>query len=191
MITRSLEPAVTRARLRPSLVGMVLFLLTEIMFFAGLLAALSVLRVQGAGGWPPAGQPRLPVAVTSLNTMFLLLSGGMLLQSFRKPRRAKFLVRGALVLGAVFLAVQGYEWIRMLHYGLTVSSGVYGGFFYALVGSHALHALAGLIVLGGVDHKLSAPGASGDIGDYRVPALYWFFVVLIWPVIFLSIYIQP
>lgn len=171
--------------LDPSTVGMVLFLFTEIMFFAGMLTALYVLRLQGAEGWPPANQPRLPVLVTGFNTGALLLSGLFLAESFFQPDKQRWFLPISLGFGSVFLGIQGYEWIRMLEHGLTASSGIYGGFFYALVGSHALHALAGLFVLG----WMTWTGHYRDRADhFFVPSLYWFFVVLVWPIIYFTVY---
>ncbi|MGD2047222.1 MAG: cytochrome c oxidase subunit 3, partial [Gemmatimonadota bacterium] len=56
--------------------GMLIFIFTEIMFFAGLISAHSIVRSQAAGQmWPPYGQPRLPVQETAVNTAALLASG--------------------------------------------------------------------------------------------------------------------
>ncbi|MFQ5632336.1 MAG: hypothetical protein ACE5I1_26500, partial [bacterium] len=66
-----------------SIVAMLLFIGAELMFFAGLIGAFIVLRF-GAMDWPPAGQPRLPVAVTGINTAILLFSG---LTMFNTRRR--------------------------------------------------------------------------------------------------------
>ncbi len=92
------------------------------MFFAGLLSAFLILRA-GASGWPPPGQPRLPVAVTGANTFILLLSGVTVYLALRAIRAgdAKGMRRWLLstaLLGAVFLTVQGSEWVRLVRYGL-------------------------------------------------------------------------
>lgn len=173
------------SNLDPSTVGMVLFLFTEIMFFAGMLTALYVLRLQGSEGWPPPGQPRLPVLVTGFNTVVLLVSGLLLAESYFQPSKRKLLLPVSLFFGSVFLVIQGFEWIQLLGYGFKISSGIYGGFFYALVGSHALHTLAGLLILGWMTRSVLLDQWRGN---YLVPSLYWFFVVLVWPIIYFTVY---
>ncbi|MFB6345086.1 MAG: heme-copper oxidase subunit III [bacterium] len=176
------------SELDPGLVGMVIFLMTEVMFFAGLLVAQSVLWVQQTSVWPPPGQPRLPMGLSLTNTLILLASGYCLAEAFRQQRWSRILFRVSLGLGAVFLVVQGYEWFRMLRHGLSVSTGVYGGFFYAIIGSHAVHALGGLGVLIWMEFRLRKEGYEQTIQDYFVPSLFWFFVVGVWPVLFVTVY---
>jgi cytochrome c oxidase subunit 3 len=178
-------------RLAPnSVVGMLLFLATEVMFFAGLMSAFIVTRAGVV--WPPADQPRLPVEATALNTCVLFASGLM----SRKARqafaaldcgRAQKLLNAAIGFGALFVAFQGYEWVRLLSFGLTVRSGTYGAFFYLIVGAHALHAVAALLMLGYCSLRLRR-------GDLTRPAfsaaqLFWYFVVLLWPILYLLVYV--
>lgn len=194
MSTETLDPMAShehRSResgLRPSRVGMIIFLMTEVMFFAGFLVAQSVLWAKTSGSWPPPGQPRLPMDLSVVNTLVLLGSGFCLAEGFRRKNRSRFLLNGSLILGSLFLVVQGYEWLRMLTHGLTVSSGVYGGFFYAIIGSHAAHAVGGLLVLGTLSLKLKKENRPLSFQEDFVPALFWFFVVGVWPVLFLSLY---
>ncbi|MBI3061447.1 MAG: heme-copper oxidase subunit III [Deltaproteobacteria bacterium] len=120
----SREPVVSNARL-----GLLMFLGAEAMFFAGLIGAFLVFRL-GSSVWPPPFQPRLPTAVTGINTVVLLASGLTVQLALRAVRLGSTagLVRyvwTTLLLGGVFLAVQGSEWVRLIRFGLTVSSGVY------------------------------------------------------------------
>ena len=163
----------------------------EVMFFAGLISAYLVLRA-GAAQWPPPLQPRLPVLVTGLNTLVLLGSSLAMARIQRDRGRAR-VVRGltvAATLGVVFLAVQGYEWARLVSYGLTMASGAYGATFYTLIGVHALHVMGALvwlaIVRAGVGRgRFLEPPAAG----VRACALYWHFVVLLWPVLYVAVYL--
>ena len=103
------------------------------------------------------------------------------------------LVRGlvaAATLGALFLAIQGYEWMRLIEYGLTVSSGAYGGTFYTLIGAHAAHVVGALVWLG-VTLTLAARGRflDGQTAVLRACAIYWHFVVALWPVLYVSVYL--
>jgi cytochrome c oxidase subunit III len=163
----------------------------EVMFFAGLISAYLVLRT-GAAQWPPPLQPRLPVVVTGLNTLVLLASSLAMARIQRDRVRAR-VVRGLTVtaaLGVVFLAVQGYEWTQLVRYGLTMASGAYGATFYTLIGVHALHVVFALVWLGivwaGVRRgRFLEPPAAG----LGACALYWHFVVALWPVLYVTVYL--
>jgi heme/copper-type cytochrome/quinol oxidase subunit 3 len=93
-------------------------------------------------------------------------------------------------LGALFLVVQGYEWSRLIGYGLTVSSGAYGATFYTLIGAHAAHVVGALAWLA-VTLSLAARGRflDGRTAILRACAIYWHFVVALWPVLYVSVYL--
>src|SRR4029077_6071485 len=120
----------------------------EIMLFGGL--GFSFLIIRGAApGWPPPLQPRLPVGVTAANTVVLLWSSVAMIAALRARARGdrRRFVRGlslAAGLGCLFLAIQGVEWFRLISFGLTAASGVYGGAFSQLIGAHAAHVMAAL-----------------------------------------------
>ena len=109
---------------------MLFFLSAETMLFGAL--RLGIFRpALAAPQWPPPLQPRLPVIVTGLNTFVLMTSSAALIAAMAgfRPARPHGLVRGLALtgaLGALFLAVQGYEWARLVSYGLHVTSGAYG-----------------------------------------------------------------
>jgi heme/copper-type cytochrome/quinol oxidase subunit 3 len=173
---------------------MLMLLTSETMFFGGLVGAFLVLRL-GASVWPPPLQPRLPVGVTAVNTVALLLSSYTLVRALGAVRRddqrglRRWLRRTAL-LGALFLAVQGGEWLRLVRFGLTISSGIYGASFYTLIGAHGLHVLAALVWLTLV---LTAAARGRYTSRHHVGlstcAMYWHFVVALWPVLYLLVYL--
>jgi heme/copper-type cytochrome/quinol oxidase subunit 3 len=173
---------------------MTFFLGAEVMFFAALVSGFLVLRM-AAPLWPPPLQPRLPVEVTGINTLVLLASSLTMLAATRAHRRGdaarlqRRLGQTAL-LGALFVAVQGYEWLQLLHYGLTLSSGAYGTTFYMLIGTHAVHVLGALVWLG-VTLRLAVRGrfAGGRAGMLRACAIYWHFVVALWPILYVAVYL--
>jgi heme/copper-type cytochrome/quinol oxidase subunit 3 len=182
-------PPVSNARL-----GMWMLLATETVFFGGLVGAFLVLRLNAAV-WPPAGQPRLPVGVTAANTAVLLLSSYTLSRGLAAIRRSdgrdlvRWIARTA-GLGALFLAVQGAEWIRLVHFGLTVSSGAYGGTFYTVIGTHGVHVLIALVWLTLVLGQARRGRYSGrDHVGVAVCAMYWHFVVALWPLLYLLVYL--
>jgi heme/copper-type cytochrome/quinol oxidase subunit 3 len=178
-----------------SLLGLLIFLGTEAMFFAGLISAFLILRA-GSGVWPPPGQPRLPAAVTAINTLILLFSAYTMHRAVLAVRRGnqKALVNWLAVtgaLGTIFLGVQGVEWVRLVQFGLTLTSSLYGATFYTLIGFHGLHVLAAAIVLLTVlgraaRQRYSAQNHTG----IELCRLYWFFVVGIWPVLYVLVYLS-
>ena len=189
---RNLTMPTNERRIPNAVLGIVIFIAAEVMFFAGLISSQIVLRA-GETQWPPILQPRLPVAATAINTAILLLSGVALFLSARaqahpfRVRQAMRLLNAAFVLGAVFVAIQGAEWVRLVGFGLTVSSSLYGALFYIIVGSHAVHVAAGLCVLGFARWKVASRQMSAD--GFRAARLFWYFVVGIWPVIYVLVYL--
>jgi cytochrome c oxidase subunit III len=174
--------------------ALMFFIGAEIMFFAALVSALFVLRL-GMAVWPPPLEPRLPVEITAVNTVVLLGSSVSMVAALRALRRGQRLRLRRLLgttsaLGALFLAVQGYEWIRLIGFGLTLSSGIYGATFYSLIGLHGLH-VAGALVWLLVTTILVGRGryADGRITPVQACAIYWHFVVGLWPVLFVAVYL--
>ena len=182
-------PTVSNERL-----GLLVFLGAEAMFFAGLIGAFLVLRL-GSEVWPPPSQPRLPVGVTGINTVILLFSGftgHLALRAVRKGD-SKGLIHWILttvVLGTLFLSIQGYEWVRLVHFGLRVSSGVYGATFYTLIGFHGLHVFAAVIWLMIVLLRARRGGfTSQSHTGVEICSMYWTFVVGLWPVLYGLVYL--
>lgn len=183
------EPFISNARL-----GMLVFLAFEAMFFGGLLGAFLVFRL-AAVRWPPPGQPYLPGVVTWINTGILLASGVTMRRSLRAMRGGDQSglingLAGTALLGTIFLAVQGSEWVRLVRYGLTLSSGTYGSTFYTLIGCHGLHVLGAVVWLLVVLVQASRYrfAARGHVG-VELCAMYWYFVVGLWPVLFGMVYL--
>ncbi len=180
----------SRAPVDSNVVGMLLFLMVEAMMFAGLISAFMIVR-SNAIEWPPPGQPRLPVERTLLNTAALLLSGVVLFYAgrvFLRDRAAALLPMGlAMGLGAFFVGFQGWEWIQLLREGLTLTSSQHGSFFYLVVGMHAAHAVAALAGLAWAWHRLS--GLTLNPGQFKAVAIFWYFVVVLWPVLYWRVYL--
>ena len=168
----------------------------EIMFFAGLVGTFLVFRL-GSVTWPPPSQAdvRLPIGVTGLNTIVLLLSGYTMFQGLRAIRqdRQKELRNWLFatgLLGIIFLVVQGSEWVRLVHHGFTLSSGIYGSVFYVLIGCHALHVLVAVLWLLVVFARVIAGRFSVNrhVG-VEICAIYWAFVVVLWPLLYILVYL--
>jgi len=166
----------------------------EVMLFAGLIFSFWILRL-AAPVWPPPLQPRLPVGVTGANTVVLLASSVAMaagLRAMSAGRRASGVSRlgAAGALGILFVGIQGYEWVRLIGFGLTASSGAYGTTFYTLIGAHGLHVLGAIVWLT-VMLLLVRRGrfADGRTAALRACAMYWHFVVALWPVLYVSVYL--
>ncbi len=175
-------------------VAVIVFLGAEAMFFAGLIGAYIVFRVS-APIWPPPFQPRLPIGITGVNTLILIASAVTMRWSLKAVRvndhkkLIRYLVCTAL-LGGIFLLIQGFEWIRLIRFGLTVSSSVYGGLFYTLIGFHGLHVVGALTWLL-IVFLLAERGRfskESHVG-LQTCGLYWTFVVALWPVLYSVVYL--
>lgn len=184
------RPAGT-ALMPDAVLAMFVFVACEVMFFAALISAQFVVR-GNTGHWPPVDQPRLPVLTTLGNTLVLLASGFMLRAAAsawhgRRRDLAASRLRWAVWLGTLFVGVQGMEWTRLIHYGLTLQSSSYGSFFYLIIGAHALHAVIALSLL---FHACLAI-VSGVLRESRWQAaqIFWYFVVGLWPFLYVLVYL--
>ncbi len=172
---------------------MLMFVACEVMFFLGLISAHWIAR-SSLDAWPPAGQPRLPVVSTLANTLVLFASGAFLTRAnlrFRLSGRILTCRKWfgmSLATGLLFVLVQGSEWVRLLHFGLTLRSSMYGSFFYLIVGAHAVHAIAALILMATV--WLSLRRGVMPLGRFQAAQVFWYFVVGIWPIIFGVVYLR-
>ena len=187
-------PPVERPVISNTQLAMVAVIVGELMMFAGLIGGYLVFRLRTTE-WPPEGLPRLPVALTALNTLVLVASVVPMRAALAHVRanrigeagRAATLAAG---LGGVFVAIQGFEWSRLVRHGLTLGSGGYGGAFYVLIGCHAVHvliaiafvaAVAVLVRRGRLDAERHTP--------LEMCATYWYFVVALWLGLFPLVYL--
>ncbi|MGB1658801.1 MAG: cytochrome c oxidase subunit 3 [Longimicrobiales bacterium] len=172
--------------------GMVIFIFTEVMFFSGLISAHTIVKSQAAGQmWPPYGQPRLPIEETALNSLALLVSGMVLVFTWfafkREAGQARIPLLITIVLGGIFVGFQGSEWAALLADGLTMQSSSYGGFFYLIVGSHAIHAVGALVALLWAYDRLNKDELRSS--QLATVSAFWYFVVLVWPILYWQVYL--
>jgi cytochrome c oxidase subunit III len=185
-------PRISRPIVSNGRIAVLMFIAAEVMFFAGLIGAFIVFRL-ASQIWPPPFQPRLPVGVTGLNTAILLLSGVAMQLAMRaaRAREAKEIVLRRLacaaILGAVFLLVQGFEWVRLIDYGLTLSSSVYGATFYTLIGCHGAHVAGAALWLAVVLARVRRGTAGSEA--VQLCGMYWTFVVALWPALYALVYL--
>ncbi len=175
------------------MLAMIFFLAAEIMFFAGLISAYIVNR-SVADGMPSIQQPRLPVEITAVNTLLLIISFATLLifsKKFKSANSSRLFLLLTIFLGLIFLSVQGNEWVKLLRFGFSTHTSIYGAFFYTLIGAHAAHVMIGLILLLYLFLKLQKSTSFDNAKNkIAVCSLYWYFVVGIWPVLYVLVYLN-
>jgi cytochrome c oxidase subunit III len=191
---------------RPSAtsVGTIVWLASEVMFFAGLFAMYFSLRANAPEIWANDSQI-LDVGFALINTLILVASSftaqfGVFAAERMQPRAtgkspAKWgLVEWffiSYVLGAIFVAGQVLEYATLVSEGISISSNSYGSAFYITTGFHALHVTGGLIafllIIGRTfaAKKFGHAEATGAI----VVSYYWHFVDVVWIGLFLIIYV--
>lgn len=183
-----------RVLVSSAVLGMLIFIAVELMFFAGLISAFTIVKSTAVpGAWPPPSQPRLPIEATAVTSVVLLASGALawlawsaFSKSPSSPRVPRLLL-GAALLGAAFVTVQGVEWVRLVGEGLTMRVSTYGSFFYMIVGAHALHATCAIGALFWAWRR----AVSGRLQGQQLAALLalWTFVVAVWPVLYVLVYL--
>lgn len=183
----------SRAPSVPSgVLGMLIFVACEVMFFLALFSAYFVSKSKVGGGWAPPGDIRLPVLATGFNTLILLASGFLLtsaVKAYKDPSsrsKAFNLFVQAVLLGAFFVAFQGYEWMNLLRYGMTIGSGLFAATFYLIIGSHAFHAIGAILAMLLMLPKVKKQSATVD--GMKAMQIFWLFVVGIWPILYGLVY---
>ena len=92
-----------------------------------------------------------------------------------------------LALGAAFVMLQGAEWVALIGEGLVLSSSPHAGFFYLIVGTHALHVLCALAALSVLTARLWRGTLSAE--SFWAGRLFWYFVCGLWPVLYWRVYL--
>ncbi len=173
--------------------GMVFFIVSELMFFAGFFAAY--FYIYGFNlEWPPSNIETLAAHLPAINTLILLTSGVTITWSHHaliKGNRAearKFMF-ATWLLGVVFLLFQAYEYA---HAAFSIDSGAYGSTFYMLTGFHGFHVFVGTVMLMVAHARLNRGDFTKENHFYfEAAAWYWHFVDVVWVGLFLFVYIIP
>jgi heme/copper-type cytochrome/quinol oxidase subunit 3 len=169
---------------------MLITVIVEVMFFSALISAYLVIRAGAGLRWVPPPNVRLPVEATMLNTIFLLISGILMVLAvlwYKKSlEKSRWAFVGAMILGALFVILQGREWLNLLSLGMTIGSGIFASTFFLLIGSHGLHAITAIIAM-------LILLIWTKYGYYRYDhiqgmMIYWLFIVGIWPILYRLVY---
>jgi cytochrome c oxidase subunit 3 len=184
--------------------GMLLFLTSEVMFFAGLFAAYFAVRAK-APQWPPINPESVPPAPFHLEilplvgpaTVLLILSSltcQMAVWGIRRGDRVAFVrnIAVTFVIGIVFLVMQAIDYVELGEEGLSLASGPYGTTYFTLTGFHGAHVFGGVVMLGVVLYRGMAGQFSARHHDaVEATSLYWHFVDIVWILLFSLLYLLP
>ena len=187
-------------------VGTIVWLSSELMFFAALFAGYFTIRAVSPELWAQESG-KLNVPFSSVNTLILVLSSvtcqlgvfkaedgvvgrtGKLFQLKLWGLREWFVL--TYVMGAIFIAGQSFEYVELVHEGITIPGSAYGTVFYLATGFHGLHVTGGLVaflfVLGRtlIAKKFTHEQAVTAI----VVSYYWHFVDVVWIGLFATVYL--
>jgi cytochrome o ubiquinol oxidase subunit 3 len=173
--------------------GFWVFLISDIILFAGFFASYAVLSERTAGG--PAGRDLFEIDLVAIETACLLLSSftcGLAGLGALARRRALFYGGMALtfVLGAVFLAIELHEFSTLIERGAGPSRSAFLSAFFALVGCHGLHVAAGLLWLLTMVAQVAFKGFREDILR-RILCfnLFWHTLDIVWIGLFSLVYL--
>jgi len=187
-------------------VGTIIWLSSELMFFAALFASYFTIRAQSAELWELKTE-LLDVPFATANTIILVLSSVTCQMGVFAAERGQVGRTGSVlkvagwglrewfvltyVMGAVFIGGQALEYAKLVEEGLTIPSDAYGTVFYLTTGFHGLHVTGGLVaflfVLGRtfMARKFTHEQAVSAI----VVSYYWHFVDVVWIGLFMTIYV--
>jgi cytochrome c oxidase subunit 3 len=185
-------PAANRSsRVAPELLGMLLFIISEIMIFGAFFTAYFFIRVVQGDPWPAPGTT-IPVGVAAFNTC-ILLSSSLTLHWAETAIKAgnrfglKAGMLSTLFLGMTFLFVQVNEYV---HLGFAPKDSAQGTIFYGLTGLHGAHVFVGLTLLTIVNVRAFKGHFSPEQHrGVEVPGIYWHFVDVMWIVVFFAVYV--
>jgi cytochrome c oxidase subunit III len=179
------------SRVDPQTLGMLLFIISEIMVFGAFFTAYFFIRVVNANPWPAAGT-ELPKIVAGFNTAILLSSSITLhwaLTSIKNGNRAGLRagMLSTFLLGATFLFVQVNEYV---HIGFAPADSAQASIFYGLTGLHGAHVFIGLVILAIVNVRAFRGHYSPEKHHgVEVPGIYWHFVDVMWIIVYSTVYL--
>jgi cytochrome c oxidase subunit 3 len=183
-----------------ALLGMLLFIGSELMFFAGLFGAYFNTRATALGlgqPWPPAGLEDViePGIIPVVATIILVASSFTMqwgVSRIRKGDRTGMnrALAITLLMGIVFLVMQTYDYLTLVsEHGFGINSGIYGSLFFTMTGFHGAHVFGGVIGIA----VILARGVAGQFSAKHHVAVeavsaYWHFVDIVWIALFATLY---
>jgi cytochrome c oxidase subunit III len=179
------------SRVEPQLLGMLLFIISEVMVFGAFFTAYFFIRVVNGDDWPAAGT-ELPKYIAGMNTLILLSSSVTMHWALECAKSGnRFGLKAGILttfgLGATFLFIQINEYV---HIGFAPSDSAQGSVFYGLTGLHGAHVFVGLTLLMMVTIRaFKGHFTPEEHRGVEVPGIYWHFVDVMWVIVYVSVYI--
>ena len=182
---------------RPNMtsVGTIVWLSSELMFFAALFAMYFTLRAINPDIWAVETE-MLNIPFSSVNTLILVLSSvtcqlGVFAAERGDARTLRFWFITTFIMGAVFIGGQIFEYAELTREGMTLSSSAYGSVFYLTTGFHGLHVTGGLVAFLFViaSSYIGKTFSHGQATRAIVVSYYWHFVDVVWIGLFAMIYL--
>ncbi|HTB69755.1 MAG TPA: heme-copper oxidase subunit III [Solirubrobacteraceae bacterium] len=184
-------PAHKSSRVEPQLLGMLLFIISEVMVFGAFFTAYFFIRIAQGDPWPASGT-KLPVEVAGINTAILVSSSFTIHwaeQAIKKGNRfgLKAGMLTTFLLGCTFLFIQINEYANI---GFAPQDGAQQTIFYSLTGLHGAHVFIGLLLLLFVTiRSFRGHYSPEEHRGVEVPGIYWHFVDIMWLVVYTTVYI--
>ena len=185
-------PANVSSRVEAQFLGMLLFIISEIMLFGAFFTAYFFIRVVQGDDWFPVDGKELPKVIAGFNTAILVSSSFTMhwaLEGIKNDNRRamKAGLFTTFLLGLTFLTVQVNEYFH-LHWA--VHDDAQGSMFYGLTGLHGAHVTIGLILLLFANIRAFRGHYSADSHrGVEVPGIYWHFVDIMWIFVYSTIYV--
>jgi cytochrome c oxidase subunit III len=179
------------SRVEAQFLGMLLFIISEIMLFGAFFTAYFFIRVVGEADWPAQGE-ELPVAIAGVNTAILLSSSFTMhwaLEGARNENRRamKMGLLTTALLGLTFLTIQVNEYV---HLGFSPADNAQGTIFYGLTGLHGAHVFIGLSLLTfATIRAFRGHFTAKEHRGVEVPGIYWHFVDVMWIFVYSTLYL--
>ena len=179
------------SRVDARMLGMFLFIASEIMLFGSFFTAYFFVRVAAGTPWPTPPY-QLPVFIAGLNTIILVTSSFTMhwaLQSIKRGNRAGLQAGLSLtfLLGLTFLLTQITEYARI---GFAPYTDAFGTIFFCLTGLHGAHVFVGLtLLLAATIRSFRGHYSEEEHLGVEIPGIYWHFVDVMWIVVYTTVYI--
>jgi cytochrome c oxidase subunit 3 len=179
------------SRVDARVLGMFLFIASEVMLFGSFFTAYFFVRVVNGYSWPPHGD-HLPVFVAGVNSAILLTSSATMhwaLQSIKRGYRAGLQAGLSLtfLMGLTFLLTQISEYSRI---GFAPKDDAFATIFFCLTGLHGAHVFIGLTLLAFATIRSFRGHYSPEHHHgVEIPGIYWHFVDVMWIVVYTTVYI--
>lgn len=193
----------------PVQVGTVVWLASELMFFAAVFAMFFTMRSSVPSDVWAEGRDTLNITFATINTAVLVSSSFTCQAGVRAAERFQAQRTGSLlqfrqwgsiewmtltyILGAFFIGGQVFEYVELIEHGLTISSNPFGSIFFFATGLHGIHVLAGLVAflyfMGRAFNARKFGHHEATMGV--VVSYYWHFVDVVWIALFAVIYLVP